>query len=408
MAQYQVAGEFVDGQNITRTGPVLQVDTLGELQGIEIHGEGVHELLTGEPVEKLREIATKIATRPELRSVCSVRYVERHLAGWVERARLAPEKVLPLTEDLLEALGRDVKPVTVLVPLDGLHIARAFQLGKVYLDYFTSADIDRMVGSNKDGDVAARYRERLTREYLGRVYAIYECEAEEGLAQALAFEECEQALNVLRFLDDASHDVRARCFIGRYGQVSPGRRNVFFERHGGAGPQLSQATERTLATREMLDAEFFEEMAKPLAAANRILASDARTQLEEDAINAVSLFARGVVSPAPQDRILHALTAVESLLLLGETDPIVHRLGLRMAFINGRSLEERRTLIEDLSVGYRLRSRFVHHGLTPTEIPAMNRLVQACWRTVFLVLLATDSYKTREEMIQALDDRVLA
>ena len=38
----------------------------------------------------------------------------------------------------------------------------------------------------------------------------------------------------------------------------------------------------------------------------------------------------------------------------------------------------------------------------------MNRLVQVCWRTVFLILLATDTYKTKDAMIRALDDRVLA
>jgi hypothetical protein len=37
----------------------------------------------------------------------------------------------------------------------------------------------------------------------------------------------------------------------------------------------------------------------------------------------------------------------------------------------------------------------------------MNRLVQLCWRTVFLILLATVTYNTKEEMIRAIDDRVL-
>jgi hypothetical protein len=62
MAQYRVAAGFTVGKNATLTGPVLQVDGFGDLQGIEIHGEGVHELLTGEPIARLREIAVKVAT----------------------------------------------------------------------------------------------------------------------------------------------------------------------------------------------------------------------------------------------------------------------------------------------------------------------------------------------------------
>src|SRR2546426_9919592 len=68
----------------------------------------------------------------------------------------------------------------------------------------------------------------------------------------------------------------------------------------GAGPCLSQATERPPAAPEMLNDEFFQVAAKPLAFAHRILASVERTELEEAAINAVSIFARGVVSLHPK------------------------------------------------------------------------------------------------------------
>jgi hypothetical protein len=39
--------------------------------------------------------------------------------------------------------------------------------------------------------------------------------------------------------------------------------------------------------------------------------------LERDGLEAISHFAHGVASPAPQDRLMHALVAVESLLLTG-------------------------------------------------------------------------------------------
>lgn len=145
-----------------------------------------------------------------------------------------------------------------------------------------------------------------------------------------------------------------------------------------------------------------------ITAATQILAKDSRTELEELAINAVRRYAHGVGSPTVQDRLLHAFTAVESLLLANENESIVDRLVLRMAFVNGANVQDRRQLIDDLKVGYSLRSRFIHHGRVPTDVEQVNRALNACWRTVFLILLATNTYETKADMLRALEDQILA
>lgn len=409
MGEYKIVGHFVVGENATPTGPLTKINGYGELTAIEIHSESLHEVLTGESLERLKALATQVAQRMEVSSVACRSYVEEQLVKWVERTRLG-QTSLSWCDEFEAALRRDVCLLQVLVPCDGLQIARHFRLGNVEFRFFTHADIITMTEpcdpTNAD-DV--RFRQRMTDDYLGRVYAAYECTAEEGFAQAQAIAEAEAALDVLRFLDAAAMDVRVRCFIGRYGQVPPGTLQAFVVRPDDNVPRLTERTERVAPWRTMITEEFLDSIATELmTAATRILTKDSRTELEELAINALRRYAHGVGSPAVQDRLLHAFTAVESLLLANENESIVDRLALRMAFVNGPNVQDRRQFIDDLKAGYNLRSRFIHHGRIPTNVEQVNRALYACWRTVFLILLYADTCETKAEMLRALDDQILA
>lgn len=408
MGEHEIAAHLVEGKNATRTGPLTRTNGYGELTAVEIHSESLHEILTGEPLDRLKALAIQMAQRAEVRSVACPSYVEKQLVRWIERARLR-QTTSSWCNEFEAALVRDVCPLQVLVPCDGIQIMRRFRLGNVEFRYFKRTDVVRMTepcDPNQPDDVL--YRQTMTKDYVGRVYAAYDCTAEEGLAETQAIAETEAALDVLRFLDSAAMDVRVPCFIGRYGQVRDGTVRVFMVRPGEEVPQLfSERSERGAPWRTMVNEEFLDCVAKPFAAATRILSKDRPTELEELAIDAVRRFAHGVSSPAIQDRLLHAFTAVESLLLADEGEAIVDRLGLRMAFVNGTNAQERRQLIEDLKAGYGLRSRFIHHGRVPTNVEQVNRALKACWLIVFRILLVTDSYQTKTDMLRALDDLIL-
>lgn len=409
MGEHEIAGHFVVGENATPTGPLTKINGYGELTAVEIHSDSVHEVLIGEAIERLKDLATQVVQRVEVSSVACRSYVEEQLVNWVERTRLG-QTGLPWCDEFETALRRHVCPLHVLVPCDGFEIARHFRLGNVEFRFFTHSDIITMTEpcdpTNAD-DV--HFRQRMTDDYLGRVYAAYACTAEEGFAQARAIAEAEAALDVLRFLDAAAMDVRIRCFIGRYGQVPPGTLQAFVVRSNDSVPRLTERTERVVPWRTMITEEFLDSIAtEPMTAATRILAKDSPTELEELAINAVRRYAHGVGSPAVQDRLLHAFTAVESLLLANENEPIVDRLVLRMAFLNGANVQDRRQFIEDLKAGYNLRSRFIHHGRIPSNVEQVNRALNACWRTVFLLLQHADTYETKAEMLRALEDQILA
>jgi hypothetical protein len=125
-----------------------------------------------------------------------------------------------------------------------------------------------------------------------------------------------------------------QCFLGRLGQVSPGETHVFYERD--KVPYLTKSPDSDRSLEFVVDENNSPLLvAGGLGAAHALLGIDDPTDLQARVLNALILFSRGVALPGPQDRLLHALTSVESLLLANETEPVQTNLGLRMAFLIG-------------------------------------------------------------------------
>jgi hypothetical protein len=208
------------------------------------------------------------------------------------------------------------------------------------------------------------------------------------------------------FHSPASTDVRIRSFMGRFGQIDKG--SLYSLEDATDGLYLSQTSQRLPKHRTLIDDEFLTATQPFLIAADAMLQDTAPSGFDALLLDAVSTYARGVVSPDPSDRLLRAMTSVESLLIANETEPIISNLGLRMAFINGRTVEERRQQRADVQAAYRLRSRFSHHGRRTDEVATVNRGLDLCWRTIFLLVCPVPRAPSKEELLRVLEARILA
>jgi hypothetical protein len=103
--------------------------------------------------------------------------------------------------------------------------------------------------------------------------------------------------------------------------------------------------------------------------------------MQDRVLAAMSLYSGGLLFPSVEHRLLHALVAVEALLLKSTSEPILTGLVYRVAHLVGKSVDERRTIMSDFKDGYDIRSGFVHHGKAAADesIDLVNRVVQHCW-----------------------------
>jgi Apea-like HEPN len=405
LAAHLTDADIVDPVRLSR------VDWLGRFRGLEVHTADIHEFLSEEAAQKLEQIADNVASRRELREYCGTSYILRHLSDWVRRRRVGEPADSSWTADLLASLTRDVCDQTILIPLEGIQITTPFELGQVSFDYFTEAAIEEMLRNVPQDTLEIRNFWKTN--YQGRVYARYRCTAEGMHAKELAAHHTDKALEVLRLFDLAALEIRAQSLIGRMGQLVPPYRHAFQIRPDG-DHILSIDAEHSTIIDFTLDEQLLSFLQQSgIGLAGRLLRRMHLTDLEERGLEAISHFAHGVALPAPQDRLLHAMVAVESLLLKDQNEPIQARLGHRVALLTAATLEERRQVVDDFLKGYQLRSQFVHHGtkLDGTKLDDMdaaNRLLLLCLITVDKVMKLTQSFTTKAALLGYLDDEMLA
>jgi hypothetical protein len=319
-------------------------------------GQTIHEVLPAEGAERLERLADAIARNRLLRNHCGATYVANHLIDWMTKRRLREPADSSWTGDLLASLAGAVEEQTILVPLEGIRIAEAFELGPVAFDFFTETSIDQMVpleaAAHVPPEVIEQFRSKMKKKLQGRVYTRSTCTAEEEYAQNLAIGLTDAVLGILKMFDAAALDIRARCVMGRLGQVLPGERHLF---RAGAPERLfvSESVEVEGVVPFGVGKQILGIVRDSgFGRAAALLAKEQLTDLEKHVLEAISHFAHGVASPAPQDRLLHALVAVESLLLRDQNEPIQAKLGQRMAMLTAPDLPSRKKAIKQLQTGY--------------------------------------------------------
>jgi len=142
--------------------------------------------------------------------------------------------------------------------------------------------------------------------------------------------------------------------------------------------------------------------------ANQLLCKIKPNDLEQRCLEAISHFAHGVASVAPQDRLIHALVAVESLLLADPSEPVQSNLGNRVALLVSPKLGDRKKAKRDFLKGYALRSRFVHHGIKPDNVEIANCVLSLCWTALSAVLRNTIKFKSKKALLDGLDNMLLS
>lgn len=403
-------------KNLRGRPRVTSVDWQGQLKAIEVHGklfeQQIHEGLPPKDAERLERLAHAVARNRGVRRQCGPEYVQNHLIDWITRRRLREGADGSWTAELLSALKAAVGEQVILVPLEEVAIETPFDLGPVSFDFFTEASIQSMVPPEAvreaPEEMVEQFRAKLKKSYQGHVYTRFTCVAEQEHAQDLAVENTDAVLEILRMFDAAALDIRARCRFGRMGQVVPCERHVLR-----TGPPerlwLSQAIEQRGLVRFAVGKELLaliRESGFGLAA--ELLNKEQLSDLEKRVLESISHYAHGVASPAPQDRLVHALVAVESLLLRNKNEPIQAKLGQRMAMLTAQDLASRKAAVKRLQTGYALRSAFVHHGVKPDNVREANEVLRLCWTTLDTVATNTKRFNSRQALLDAIDDALLS
>lgn len=396
----------LDAAEVTSVGPYIEQELDRTLRQVRMRTHDGPRSLTPEGIEIVNKMVSQLAGRAEVAPYASPRFLLDLTLAWLQAAVSCDWYAA-----FRAACDRDVVERTVYVPIEGLAIQRAFPLGRIGLEYLGKSDVDAMLelaSRHADAELLAYKETEWRRTLQGTVVARFSCVAEPEVAYRMAARETDQALDLLRFYHPAALSSQRTCYVGRRGQVSPAAEH-FLERIEGRPMPTRESGDPEKLVPFIVDEAALREIGRiGLADLHEILKGrDTITEFERTLLDAVVVYARGVVSPSPQNRLLHALVAAETLFLRNDNEPILGNLTRRLAVVAAPDVNTRKLLIEEFKAAYNLRSKFVHHGIELVKPEVIDRALQHIVTAIIMLCRQRARFKTKDEMIEHLESELL-
>jgi Apea-like HEPN len=337
------------------------------------------------------------------RNAVSVEFVKDTLITWL-RKRGATDTFPTF---LLHHVEQAVATRTILVPIANLYIDADFPFGPVQLRVITPALVHSWYESyrascppEKLADLDAMF-DRLRRELQGLTAVALTIEADEAFAVAQCLELAEQAIGLLRVLHPANTSPHATLYVRPLGSENVElfkafryQGTTFRGRQEGIRPPNPSPWE--------IRSEHRQQTATQLDTLGDLLTTPDRTDFTRTLFDALLIYSRNNIAKDVYTKLIFCMIAVESMLLRDQQEPIQTHISERMAYLLGRTVEERLAIETLVKRCYDIRSRFVHGHQKPAELQTVADFMHKTWALFLNLIRRSAEFPTKAALIDLL------
>lgn len=355
-------------------------------------------------VHRLAESFQKCKT---ISPVVSREFLVDCIFDWVEATHKGKSSA-HLVDHVLEACPLHIKKMDIWIPIAGLHVQSALSVGRVLLKPITAQMFDAWEAAvvakhpPQEKDILDFFK-RERKQLQGLAAATIELSAEPKRAREIAFEEAEKAIGLLRFFEGTNFEPEMVSYCAPVGQRQPAFRKHLVLNEGLLGSTDQHLTERsndwTLSDSDIADLN-----RDGLLILNGLIARDGQlSEFEEKLMGSLLIYSRNCLERLPIGKLIYILSSLESVLLKNSTEGIEQNLGERMAFLIAKGVPERKAVIANIKEIYRLRSQFLHHGITIENLAAMRIFMRNAWMLFHALLRNSSRLKTMQNLFDSID-----
>lgn len=308
-----------------------------------------------------------------------------------------------------------IKTVTTWIPIANLEVESAFTVSNSEIRPFSKAVLDKwavkvetLAGVNKENALIKQF-EKIRKDYQGLAAVVTTTISEPEYATDYALEEAQKITAVLGIFSGATLIPDIKCVSKIKGSEIIAQSTIFIEGDKGSFEQKSSIIDKSSVKYWRLGQRDIIEIQKVgLDTISTLLASDSPTDFEKSTLNAIFLYSKSAFTADPVEKVVYMLSSLESILLKNENESIQQNLAERMAVFIAQELTQRKTIIKTIKTIYSVRSRYLHHGHTSSELKSISDFMMHVW-TFYIQLLANVArFRTQEEFVNAIDDHKLS
>lgn len=369
--------------------------------------------LEGTSYERLISLAEQIYGHQRISENVSLGSLEKWIFEWL-KARFKGDPLKPSVCDYIaEIADQEIRPVTAWVPIDFLEVACTFRVGAVAVQPITSDMVDEWVGrlpasSDDEKKKVEWLKDWLKKEFQGLASVVLRTDAEPKRAKERSIEQANDVISILGMYSIGAlfPDIRCPCRVK--GDKALLSTSVILDFGG----------QRFVIDKSLLDPSFrywrvgqrdiegfrirgLEILSDLLVAANP-------SDFAQRTLAAIRIYSRCAFTSEPMEKLVYVFAAIESMLVRNESEPIQQNIGDRLALLIGKSLDERKHIIQLTKSVYAMRSRFVHHGKIHSENQTMGKFLRHVATFFDLLLRYQDRFTSKEDFLAAIEDRKLS
>jgi hypothetical protein len=381
-------------------------DELGNEVGWAWKQQDKYVGLIGEAYQELKTLAKGLEKTSSLRGRVHVQFLVDEIGSWLQAP--VSECAEPLITHLSKRCQTAILEHEIWVPLFRVHSSQEFSIGDVRFRTISTPMMEQFFAARANQplpEVARQRLDRLRSQLQGNIAACFTVTAEKTAAQAKARAMAYDAIALLRFLSPVNWTIGTQSYCLPLGRERIEKPMELFVDNDEV-TMISEAALKSGAAFWEIDREL--QRCPGLLELLHSLASNHSGDFRRQLYDAMLLYSRNSTASEVADRLVFVLVSIESMLLKDSNEPITKNIGERMAFLIGKSLEERKAIIQNVDATYAIRSKFIHHGNSVEDSDTIERFFDHSWQCFHLMLNLIDTYATKAALLEALENRKLS
>ena len=390
------------------------VDNRGKTIGRHFEHNGAEVSLVDHDYTKLVFLAESIQCLPQIRDKLSQQFIEEAIFTWLEKKYKKEHKGVLFTDSLEALAAEQVQPITTYVPITKTIVEIPLEFCGVTIENISKENIDKLfppldLVDAKQKDFILKYSKDLQEEYRGYAAVKIDLECEPKYAAKISTEKAKRVADLLGIYSDATFTPDIQSFSRIKGDKSAATSSTIFlfsEKNSQiSGYNLSQPM-NILWQISKSDIERFKKWGLDIH--SEIETKENPSELEKTVSTFGRLYSKVALTPDPIEKLIYALSAIESTLLKNDTESIQQNLAERMAFLLETELNKRKNVIKNVKNVYQIRSRYLHHGLPSDDISQLSYFLINVLNLFFNLLSLTKKFQTKKELLDAIEDHKLS
>lgn len=368
--------------------------------------------LFDEDYKDLTRIAEGIQKAVSPKNVIGTEGVSELIFEWIKK-KYKGEEIPEMVDYVLTESEKEIREFDIWIPISHLLIEAPFNLGKIIfktitkkmMDDYEEVFLSKVITEEEKHAINFKIGQMRSKMQSFGVATI-KVEATPERAYEIALEETERAVDLLRFFSPIILHPNKICYVAPLGKQHMDSDYYFFVKDEKFTHYHSGFSDRAIEHWRLSKTRLNLYMEAGLKILSDLLIQKNLTDFQQKLLDGIFLFSRGILAKNISDRLVYTLVALETIFLKDTSEQIQDSVSLRMAYL--KPVAQRKDLISNFKVTYKLRSSIIHHGgnVGVDDLETLRTFMENTWESLnFLIVNLAKTNITREQFFEHLENR---